>query len=243
MVNNNNEIDLIELFSNILKKIKRNLFLFISIITVFVILGIVRYSIQNEMFIYKSVATSSMKKEILSKFINDINSKNNKSIKIIPKLENIEISYNDELIEQDVFKVELMFNDTVGFKETINLLVSELENINYIKQCLESKKQFIQNQINNYTNEINKINKIQDLIFKKENSNTTIISTNGLSKEKIEFQKLKMELEKEYNNIASIKIIINDFNQFETTKNLIVNILLFFILGFVISTVIILFKK
>jgi len=244
MTEKNNEIDLIEIFSKLLTKIRKYKILFFTVIIVFLVLGIVFNLIKKETYTFSSIATSPINKKVLLKTIEDINIKNDKT-NLIPSLEKATLHFND-INETDYdshfFDIKLILNDTVNFKTTINQITKSLSNIDYIKKFLNTKKDNISSQIENYTNEIKKINSIQNLIFKNNASKTTIISTNGLSESKINFKNKILKLKNEYNQIVSINIINKD-SQIKKNGNIIIDIIKFLVLGITIALIVILIKK
>ena len=242
MDNQNKEIDLIEVFNLIQTKIYKNKFLFVSIVIVFVILGFLYNSSKKETYTLSVYATSSINRIVLDNFINDINIKNSEEKKIIPKLEKVSISY-DESNDNNVFGVEIVFNDTSNYKNTILQICKVIDDIRYVKSQIDSRKVNIELKIDNYLEEIEKIKKIQDLIFNKNNSQTTIISTNGLSKDKINFLNQIIDLKNKLHKIVSIKILDDDFNIIQENNSTVIRIIKFLILGSFIALIIVVLKK
>jgi len=244
MVEKNNEIDLIEVFNKLLSKIRKYKILFFTVIFVFLVLGIVFNLIKKETYTFSSIATSPIDKQILLKSIEDINIKNDKT-NFIPRLKKITLHFND-INETDYdshfFDIKLILKDTVNVKTTINQLKKSLSNIDYINKILNTKKDIISAQIENYTSEVKKINSIQNLIFNNNDSKSTIISTNGLSESKINFKNMILKLKNEYNQIVSINIINKD-SSLEKNSNIIIDIIKFLILGISIAFIVILIKK
>jgi len=242
MDNKNKEIDLIEVFNIIINKIYKNKFLFVSIVIVFVILGFLYNSSKKETYTLSVYATSSINRIVLDNFINDINIKNSEEKKIIPKLEKVSISY-DESNENNVFEVEVVFNDTLKYKNTILQIYKVLNEVKYVKEYVNGRKESVKLKINNYLEEIEKINKIQDRIFKPNDSKSTIILTNGLSEAKIEFENEMLILTKELQKITVLNVIHNKFDHFTTNDNKLRNIIFFMFLGAFLATLVAFIKK
>ncbi len=242
MDNQNNEIDLIEVFAKLLKKIHDNKILFFSIILLFVIIGSMYGYNKKETFTYSTIAMSSIDKEVLKKTINDINKANNTNL-IFKKIDDIDLEYDNSEAGSNYFKVNLILNDTTDIKQTLSDIVIVLNNITYIKEFIDNKKSDINKQINNYSSEIEKINKIQNLIFNDNTTKTAIISTNGMSKEKVEMLNKKSDFEKQLKEVRVINFVDSGYNFVVDNKNIVKSILLFLISGIFLSLIVILIKK
>jgi len=241
----NSEIDLIEVFKILTTKIRGNKILFISIIVIFIVLGFVYNSTKKETYSYTFVATSSINKVLFSQFIDNINNSNLSEKKIIPKIEKINITYKDatENNEMQFFHIEVVVDDTLGLAKTINMLIQLLNENEYINEYLSNKRKIITRRIENYKNEVDKINDIQNNLFKQDKNNSTIISTNGLSDEKILLLDKIISLQNEYEDLTSIHIIKDKYNRIKSTKNRVAIFILFLFLGVSFALIAILFKK
>lgn len=243
MIDQKKEIDLIYVIKKLFDKVKKNVVLFVSIILIFVVIGVVYNTTKKEYFTYSSIAKTSLDKEVFSKFIDDLNIINSKENNIIPKLVRIDVNYNNEESGNKFFNIDLLLNDTTNIEETIYQIKNFLISNGYIKNAFETKKKIILNKIQNYNNEIKKINKIQNLVFESNNSETTIISTNGLSKEKIDFQQEVIDLQKELDSIDVLAIVNSKLYIFKSSKNLIQTSVIFLFLGLFFGLFVILLKK
>ena len=245
MDNQNKEIDLVEVLSVLISKVRNNKILFISIIFVFIILGFVYNSTKKETYSNTFVATSSINNVLLSQFIDNINNSNLSEKKLIPNLEKINIDYQEitESNDMQLFYIEVIVDDTLGVEETIKALKQLLEENEYISDYLQNKKDIIVNKIENYKKEIAKINDIQSMVFKQEGNNSTVISTNGLSNEKILLLDKILYLQNEYKELTSLHVIKDKYNRTKSTKNRIAIFILFLFLGVSFALIAILLKK
>ena len=189
------------------------------------------------------MATSSINKVVLLKYIDNINKKNTDDNKIIKKLDRISLNFDEADENQNVFEVILILSDTTNVKQTLSEIIAVLDNISYIKEFVEKEKGSLKLRIETFINEISKIEDIQNLLFEKEGPKNTMISTSGLSKEKVEFKNNKIQLENKLDEITSFRIIPNNYYLFNSNKRLTLTIIIYLFLGFIAGMITIVLKK
>ncbi len=249
------EIDLVVLFSRILKILKRNYL--IIIISIGLGIGFSFYKRIKKQVIYETRYVMVVQKDdlhVTTEIIENINDivKTDKEVAakklgltdtIIKKVLNIDFQIDEAATKDDMVKTNLVcehmpIDSAALIGEAIEKYINEIP---YFEKRITQEKIQLKNQIREYKNKIQETDSMQALFMDAYLKNDKMIYINpdetqaSLRQQKLKLIEDKDELEKELENL-NVLYIINHFtvNTELSVYSLAGYILLFFILGLII---------
>ncbi len=190
---NNDEIDLIEVFNNFLKSIyyfANRWYKALAIITFTgFIIGFGMYMKDSNIYSNKMIGqTRFINKTIIIEMINSLNEVNKNNKGSIGKI--LSIPFNDienlaeitaDTIENmgSLITVKLLYRDTIDVEIFLNGLVNYINNNAYIKREIQISKRRNETLIEKIENEISKLDSLQKSIL-KNTAKSTVASPNSL---------------------------------------------------------------
>lgn len=233
-VQKKDEVDLMELFVNLIIAIRRHLWLIILFFFLGTALGFAYYFsvkkvYQSKMVVSSSILTSSYSKELFENINRHRRERNTHAVKILLNvsestaknlayLEIEKLSQTDDLKEADRFIITADVLDKAVFPEVEKGLVYYLENNEFAKIRVEQNKKYIEEMLAKVITEIMDMERFKEKIisgtfFENVRGNIMFDPTTVNSKI-LELTKEKINLENSLELVNSVQVI-EGFTQFE----------------------------
>lgn len=246
----NKEIDIIDLFVLIYKFYKRRkLILFLSII-IGIVFGTASYFLTKNTYVTNLFVNSSIiNKGLLNQSFSPLKvnlktanydflvKKMNLDINVIKQLKNFVV---DTSVENSI-KLEIELYDKKALTKISNGLVYYINNLNFVKGKISVERENIKKYITEIDSQLIYLKKTQNmLMYKLTNSNNFQVENIGnINKAYVDIYQKRIDMQKMYNSANQV-FLYNDISQnFEPQnsllKKIIMDVAIFFLIGFFIS--------
>ena len=242
---NKKEIDLIALFARLLKFTKK----YFVLVSVFFVIGIsigaADFYLGNNYYSTTFIASSpAINNQIVYELIEPVKYyiRNEMYDSISDKFDiNEEVAKSVKSIDIDTsmigaVKIELLISDKENVTELKEGLMTYFNSIPYVVSSIQSRRDELDDYLTSLNDEIEDLDNLQKSVLRnlEHNENARLISVGGLFNEMMDLKDKKLEILEEYNSLQYFSVISENMI-FEVQKNLVKNLLVFSVIGFLIG--------
>ena len=236
MENGREEVDLIDLFTTLIRKIVKRKFLFMGIIILFMG-GALLYSVRKKPT-YKTelLAKSFIEQEACVKIFSDFNEENLRTQSLFPHV--LLLGAEKGSKNTHTLELSLVLDDTTQFRELVMRIEQKFSLVPYVKEKMENRTKDLQSLIEIYEEGIRENHKKELALLNSSAPRTVILNGTQTS-----LRVRKMDLEQQLQELTPIKIVATGYFPFERHKGTLLGFLKITLLGIIIAISVVALKK
>ena len=242
---NKKEIDLISLVVWVLKSIKKYLILIFAFFVIGISVGAADYYFGEDLYSTTFIAFSPainnqivyeliepVKYYIQHEMYDSISEKFDVDIAVANTVKNIDVDTS----MMGAVKIELLLSDKENINELKEGLMRYFNSIPYVMSSIQSRRNELEEYLISLNNEIIDLDNLQKSVLRnlEGSNNASLILASGLFNEMMDLKDKKLEILEEYNSLQYFSVI-SESMVFEVQKNLIKNLIVFSVIGFILG--------
>ncbi len=236
MENTRKEVDLIELFTTLIRKIIKMKFLFAGIVIIFMLGAFFYVHKKKETYKTKLLVESFIPQDVCVKIFSGLNKANRRTHILSPHLLSLVAEKGSS--KSQTFTLSLRVDDSTHFDDLIAKISQTFSNVPYVKEKLETRTKDLQSLIDIYENGIRENREKEQLLSKSDTPRTVFLNgaITGL-------EVRKKSLEQELQHLTSLKVVSTGAYYFENQKKSLVSFLKISLLGLFFAVFVVALKK